>query len=101
MQGEPPIFLQPPVVMIVFMILMMYVLVMRPQKKAQKEHALLLSKLEKNDEVVTSGGIHGTIVSVGDHTAIVRIADAVKIEIDKSAIAHVKKKRQGTESSDK
>lgn len=91
MSGEPPVFLQPQFVTIVFMIVFMYFLMIRPQQKKQKDHAAMLSKLDKNDEVVTSGGIHGTVVSVGESTLMVRVADNVKIEVEKSSITHVKK----------
>lgn len=69
-----------------------YFLVIRPQKKQQREHQKMLSSMAKNDEVVTSGGIHGTIVGVKDKTVIVRIDDNVKIEVDRSAVTEVKKK---------
>lgn len=93
MQGEPPVFLQPQIVMIVAMIAFMYLAVFRPQMKAKKDHESMLKKLDKNDEVITSGGVHATVVSVSDRTAIIRIADNVKIEIEKNSIATVTKSR--------
>ena len=54
----------------------------------------MLTKLDKNDEVITSGGVHATVVSVGEKTVILRIADNVKIEIEKGSIQTVKKSRQ-------
>ncbi len=93
MDGQPPIFLQPQFVMIIAMVGFMYFVVFRPQQKRQKEHADLLSKLDKNDEVITTGGVHATVVSVGDKTAILRIADNVKIEIEKGSITQVTKSR--------
>ncbi len=50
----------------------------------------MLSGLNKNDEVVTTGGIHGTVVNVKDKTVTLRIDDNVKIEIDRSGIAYIK-----------
>jgi preprotein translocase subunit YajC len=91
MQGEPPFFMQPPVMMTVVMLVVMYFLILAPQKKAQKEKEGMLSKLDKNDEVIAVGGIHGTIVSLGEKTVMLRIADGVKIEVEKSAVYHVKK----------
>lgn len=79
---------------LVFLFIIFYFLLIRPQQKKQKEHADMLSKIDKNDEVVTSGGVHATVVSVGDKTAILRIADNVKIEIEKASIAQVTKKRE-------
>ena len=70
-----------------------YFMLIRPQQKKQKEHADLIAKLDKNDEVITVGGVHATVISVGDKTAILRIADNVKIEIEKTSITQVTKKR--------
>jgi preprotein translocase subunit YajC len=53
------------------------------------------SRLAKNDGVVTSGGIHGTIVNVKDKTVVVRIDDNVKIELEKNCVAVVKKQPSG------
>lgn len=75
----------------VLMFVIFYFLLIRPQKAKEKEHQKMLLALDKNDEVVTSGGIHGTIVGVKDKTVTMRVDENVKIEIDKSCIAYVKK----------
>jgi preprotein translocase subunit YajC len=69
-----------------------YFLLIRPQQKKQKEHADTLSKLAKNDEVITTGGVHATVILVGEKTVTVRIADNVKIEIEKNSIQTVTRK---------
>jgi len=69
-----------------------YFLVIKPQKDKQKEHQAMLSDIKKNDEIVTSGGIHGTVVNTKEATLVVRIDDNVKIEIDRSAVIRVVKK---------
>ncbi len=79
---------------LVFLFIIFYFLLIRPQQKRQKEHVDMLTKLEKNDEVITAGGVHATVISVGDKTAIVRIAENVKVEVEKSSITSVTKKRQ-------
>lgn len=86
--SPPPMFNFLPIIMIFGIF---YFLLIRPQQKRQKEHAATLSKLKKNDEVVTSGGIHGTIVNVKDKSVVLRVDDNVKIEVQKSAIGHLKK----------
>jgi len=68
-----------------------YFIVIRPQKAKQEQFKKMLSDLKKNDQVVTSGGIHGTIINVKETTVIVRIDDNVKVEIDKEAVATIKK----------
>ena len=79
---------------LVFLFVIFYFLLIRPQQKKQKEHADMISKVDKNDEVITSGGVHATVVSVGEKTAMIRIADNVKVEIEKSSIQQVTKSRQ-------
>ena len=54
----------------------------------------MLSNLNKNDEVVTSSGIHGTVVNVKDKTVILRIDDNVKVELEKSCISYKKKAQE-------
>lgn len=78
---------------IVFIFAIFYFLLIRPQQKKQKEHNKMISELKKNDEVVTSGGIHGTVVNVKDTTLILKIDENVKIEINRNAIGYVKKSR--------
>jgi len=68
-----------------------YFLLIRPQKQKEKEHQKMLEGIDKNDEVVTSGGIHGTIVNVKEKTLILRIDENVKMEIEKNSVAYIKK----------
>jgi len=74
-----------------FIFIIFYFLLIRPQQKRQKEHQNLLSNLKTGDKVITSSGIHGLIANVKDTTFLVKIADNVKIEVDKNAIASVSK----------
>jgi preprotein translocase subunit YajC len=67
-----------------------YFLLIRPQKAREKGRQKMLSSLNKNDEVITSSGIHGTIVNVKEKSVILRIDDNVKIEIEKNSIAYKK-----------
>jgi len=70
---------------------MMYFLLIRPQKKRQVEQQRLVSALKTGDRVVTNAGIHGLISNVKETTVIVKVADNVKIEMEKSAVANVLK----------
>ena len=92
MDGQPSVFLQFLPLIVLFFIF--YFLIIRPQQQKQKAHADLISKLDKNDEVITVSGVHATVVSVGEKTAMLRIADNVKIEIEKASITQVTKSRQ-------
>jgi preprotein translocase subunit YajC len=53
----------------------------------------MIMSLKKNDEVVTVGGIHGTIVNIKEKTFILRVDDNTKIEVDKNSIAYLKKRQ--------
>ena len=70
-----------------------YFLLIRPQQKKQKEHQNMIQELKKGDYVLTSGGIYGLIVAVKDRGFSVKIADNVKVDIAKSAITALVKKR--------
>ncbi len=70
----------------------MYFLLIAPQRKKQKEHEKMLAALGTGDEIVTAGGIFGTITSVRDDRFIVRISDDTKVEIGKGFVQTVIKK---------
>ena len=70
-------------------ILIMYFLMIRPQRKKQKETEKMLAALKKNDKIVTIGGIRGTIQSVKEQTVIVKVDDNTKLEFNRSAIHSV------------
>jgi len=76
---------------LVFIFVIMYYVMLRPQMRRQKEQAKLVSALKTGDRVVTSSGIHGLISNVKDSTVIVKVADNVKLEIDKTAVTNVVK----------
>ena len=80
---------------IILIFAIFYFMLIRPQQKKQKDFEKMLKEVKKNDEVVTNGGIHGTILNVKDDTLTLKIDDNVKIEINKSAIGYVKKSRGG------
>ncbi len=75
----------------VFIFVIMYYVMLRPQMQRQKEQAQLVSSLKTGDRVVTSSGIHGLISNVKDTTVIVKVADNVKIEMEKTSVTNVVK----------
>ena len=87
---NPLVAMAPPLLM---MALIFYMLVFRPNQKLRAEHGAMLKALKKNDEIVTTGGIHGTVVNVKDSTVVLRVDETAKLEIDKEAIARVTKAR--------
>ncbi len=71
----------------VLMFAIFYFLLIAPQRKKAKAHTAMLQALKAGDRVVTNGGIYGTVVGVDDQKVQLRVADQVKIEIAKHAIA--------------
>ncbi len=73
----------------ILIFVIMYVLLIAPARKRQKKHNEMLSAIRNGDKVITTGGIYGTVVGVEEDRLQLRIADQVKIEITKNAIATV------------
>jgi len=76
---------------LIFIFIIMYFVMIRPQKKRQQQQQNLMTSLKTGDRVVTNAGIHGLISNVKESTVLVKVADNVKIEMEKSAIATVLK----------
>jgi preprotein translocase subunit YajC len=74
---------------LIFIGVIFYFLLIRPQQKQRKEQQKLIESIKTGDKVVTSAGIHGMISNVKDRTVMLKVADNVKIEIDKAAVATV------------
>jgi len=64
-----------------------YFLLIRPQSKRAKEHKNMVASLAKGDEVVTNGGILGTITDIDDNYATLEIANNVEIKVQRPSIS--------------
>lgn len=64
-----------------------YFLILRPQARTARDTQDFLSKLKKGDEVLTTGGILGTIVGVTDNFVDLRVSDGMKLKVVKSHVA--------------
>lgn len=76
-----------------------YFLAIRPQSQRQKQQDAMVKAIKTGDRVITSSGIHGMISNVKETTLIVKIADNVKIELEKSSIGSVVKRDDGEPAS--
>jgi preprotein translocase subunit YajC len=74
-----------------------YFLLIRPQQKQRREQQAMLNSVRRGDEVVTLGGIHGRIEGLKDKSVMLKVAEGVKIELNKSSIAQVTKRRDEDE----
>ena len=71
----------------VVLIAVFYVLIVRPQRRRVLEHRMLMSSVAVGDDVLTAGGIHGTIRDIGDEVVDLEIANGVVIKLALGAIA--------------
>ena len=78
---------------ILLMFVVLYFLMIRPQMKRQKEHKALLAALAKGDEVISAGGMLGTVTKVSDSYITVQIAEhgdkAVEVVMQKASVSAV------------
>lgn len=88
-QGGNPLIQLAPMILI---FVMFYFVLIRPQRKKQQELAAQIAALKGGDQIVTNGGIYGVISSLQEKTITLKIADNVKIKLDKAAVAAVVKK---------
>ena len=73
---------------LIFIVAIFYFLVFMPMQRQKKQQAAMLAGLQSGNEVVTTGGIVGTVVSVEMDTLIVRVKpDNIKLQIARSAVA--------------
>ena len=76
-----------------------YFFMLRPQMKKQKDQQKMVSELKQGDEIVTIGGIHGTIAGIRekDNSLIIRVNEATKVVFDRAAVARVVTKSDGSD----
>jgi preprotein translocase subunit YajC len=66
-----------------------YFLLIRPQQKQRRERETMLSAVKKGDRVVTSSGIHGTVVAINEQIITLKIADQVRVDFDRGSVARI------------
>jgi preprotein translocase subunit YajC len=86
---QPPMLFQ--FMPLIIIAVLFYFLLIRPQQKKQKEHEKLVAGVKTGDKVVTAGGIHGIVANLKETTILLKVADNVKIEVDKNSITSVSK----------
>lgn len=86
--GNPQGDMMPTIVMMVALFAIVYFFMIRPQNKKQKEAQKFRNSLQPGQDVMTIGGVHGTIRSVDDSagTVVLEIATGTKVKFEKSAI---------------
>ena len=74
---------------LVLIFVVFYFLLIRPQQKQEKTRRAMLGAVKVGDDVVTSGGIHGTISSLSDTTVTLRVDAKLKLTLDRANIARL------------
>jgi preprotein translocase subunit YajC len=94
--------LQSPIVPFGIMLLLIWLLIIRPQQRKQRDHDAMLKAIEKGDQVVTSGGLHGKVVGVTDETLTLEIAalkgERVRVKVARSKVEGRQAAGKGEES---
>ncbi len=75
------------VIPLVFLFAIFYFLLIRPQTKKAADLQKMLSALKRNDEIVTTGGMLGRIVELGDKVVLLEIAPNVRVRVERAQIA--------------
>lgn len=73
-------------IMIIAMVVIFYFFMIRPQSKKQKEIKKAREAMQKGDNVVTAGGIHGKIKEISDNTILMEVSPGVSIKVDKASV---------------
>src|SRR5436309_956057 len=64
-----------------------YFVLIRPQAKKASDHTKMLSALKRNDEIVTTGGLIGRVVEVGDKLVVLEVAQNVRVRVERQQVA--------------
>ncbi len=77
----------PMLVFLVVIFALFYFLMIRPQRKRQKEQEAMIQNLQKGDKVITAGGIYGTVESVGDDNVVIKVESGTTMRVNKASVA--------------
>ena len=87
--GAPPALVSFAPLILVFAVF--YFLLIRPQQQKAKEHRTMLDNLKKNDEVITSGGLYGRVVTLDAKIVTLEIAPNIRVRVDRPQISSLVK----------
>ena len=79
-----------PLTMIIFLVLIFavfYFLMIRPQRKRQKEHQQLVEELKRGDRVITAGGIYGVIETISEDSVVIKVESGVTMRVAKGSVS--------------
>jgi preprotein translocase subunit YajC len=83
-QGTSTIYM---IVFLALLFALMYFLMIRPQRKRQKEHQQLIEELKKGDRVITAGGIYGVIESTSEDSLVIKVESGATMRVARNSVA--------------
>jgi len=85
--GEGAGSIAPLIIFLVLIFGMMYFLMIRPQRKKQKEHQELMAELRRGDKVITAGGIYGVVETTSDESVVIKVEDGTMLRVARNSVA--------------
>lgn len=79
--------LWPMLLFLVVIFAIFYFVMIRPQRKRQKEHEMMMQELQKGDRIITAGGIYGTIESVSEDSVVIKVESGTTMRVNKGSVA--------------
>jgi preprotein translocase subunit YajC len=76
----------PMIVFLVVIFALFYFVMIRPQRKRQQEHQVMMQELQRGDRVMTAGGIYGTIDSVSEDSVVIKVEGGSTLRVARSSI---------------
>jgi preprotein translocase subunit YajC len=77
------------VVPLALLFVVFYFLLIRPQTQKAREHDKMIKDLKRNDEVVTTGGLIGRIVEIGDKVLTLEIAPNIRVRVERTGVSSI------------
>ena len=84
-EGETSIW--PMLIFVVLLFGLMYFVMIRPQRKKQKEHQHLIEELQRGDRVVTAGGIYGVIENISEDSVTIKVESGATMRVAKGSVS--------------
>lgn len=86
-------------IVMVLLLVVMYVLMIRPQRQRQQEHERMIVSASVGDDVLTTGGIYGTITEADGDDIVVEIAEGLTVHMTRRGVAAVLPPEEGDEDA--
>jgi preprotein translocase subunit YajC len=75
------------IIILVVIFALFYFVMIRPQRKRQKEHQVMMEGLQKGDKVITAGGIYGTIDNLSEDTIVIKVEGGTTLRVARGSVA--------------